>query len=135
VTEVQRLGSEQPPWLARLDADVFGQAWGPSAAHEEAWGIPEAAFARWALIPAAGEAELLRIAVAEEARGQGLGRLLLEACQADLAAQGLTHLFLEVRASNTYARRLYRQCGWEICGERPRYYPDGEDAVLYQRLG
>ena len=86
-------------------------------------------------MPAAREAELLRIAVAPEARGRGLGRALLEACQRELAEEGLAQLFLEVRPTNLAAIRLYERCGWEPCGRRPRYYSDGEDALLFQRVG
>ena len=96
---------------------------------------PELAFARWSRVPAAREAELLRIAVAPEARGRGLGRALLEACQRELAEEGLAQLFLEVRPTNLAAIRLYERCGWEPCGRRPRYYSDGEDALLFQRVG
>ena len=126
-------GLPLPGWVIQLDRQVFGVAWKALAPHEALWLLPKVAFARWSCVPAAGEAELLRIAVAPEARGQGLGRQLLEACQAALAAEGMSRLFLEVRASNTYARQLYRQCGWRPCGERPGYYADGEDAVLFQR--
>jgi ribosomal-protein-alanine N-acetyltransferase len=96
------------------------------------WLIPEVAFARWAVIPAAGEAELLRIAVDPAHRGEGLGRRLLEACQGALAGEGVERLFLEVRVSNHAAIQLYRACGWKPCGLRTAYYPDGEDAALYQ---
>jgi len=135
--EVLRLpeGEPLPDWVAQLDRLAFGDAWTGLAPHEALWGIPESAFARWSRVPAAGEAELLRIAVAPEARGRGLGRQLLEACQRDLAAEGLGLLFLEVRPTNTPAIRLYEACGWEPCGRRLRYYSDGEDALLYQRLG
>jgi ribosomal protein S18 acetylase RimI-like enzyme len=134
--EVQRLPEEAPlpEWVAQLDRLAFGAPWNRLAPHEALWVVPELAFARWARVPAAGEAELLRIAVAPEARGQGLGRVLLEACQRDLAAEGLVHLFLEVRPSNHSALRLYEACGWESCGRRHRYYTDGEDALLFQRL-
>lgn len=132
---VRRLaeGAPLPDWVARLDRTAFGDAWHSLAPHEALWVIPDLAFARWSRVPAAGEAELLRIAVSPEARGQGLGRSLLEACQRDLAGEGLVRLFLEVRPSNAAAIGLYRACGWEPCGRRPRYYADGEDAVLYQR--
>jgi ribosomal-protein-alanine N-acetyltransferase len=132
---IQRLAGNGalPDWVARLDRTAFGSAWKAPAAHEALWVLPEVAFARWACIPAAAEAELLRIAVDPAHRGQGQGRLLLEACQRDLAAEGLVHLFLEVRPSNAGAVRLYEACGWEPCGRRPRYYTDGEDAALYQR--
>jgi len=134
-SRVRRLeGASLPDWVARLDRTAFGSAWKAPAAHEALWVVPEVAFARWSRVPAAGEAELLRIAVDPAHRGEGLGRALLEACQRDLAAEGLARLFLEVRVSNAAAIRLYRACGWEPCGLRPRYYTDGEDAALYQRM-
>ena len=134
---VRRLeaGAALPDWVVRLDRTAFGAAWKAPAAHEVLWVIPGLAFARWACVPAAGEAELLRMAVDPAHRGGGLGRLLLEACQRELAEEGLVNLFLEVRASNTAAIALYRACGWKACGLRPRYYPDGEDAALYRHSG
>jgi ribosomal protein S18 acetylase RimI-like enzyme len=128
-------GVPLPDWVSALDRTAFGDAWHGLAPHEALWVIPGQAFARWSRVPAAGEAELLRIAVSPEARGRGLGRILLEACQRDLAGEGLGRLFLEVRPSNAAAIGLYRACGWTPCGRRPRYYADGEDAVLYQRQG
>ncbi len=134
--EVRRLapGERLPDWVARLDRTAFGSAWKAPAAHEALWVVPEVAFARWSRVPAAGEAELLRIAVDPAHRGRGLGRRLLEACQRELAEEGLVHLFLEVRVSNAAAIQLYRACGWTPCGRRPGYYADGEDAALFQRV-
>lgn len=125
-------GEALPDWVIHLDRKVFGEAWQTLAPHEELWLVEELAFARWSAVPAAGEAELLRIAVAPRARGRGLGQALLAACQEVLAAEGMPRLFLEVRAANAAAIGLYRACGWKPCGRRPGYYPDGEDAVLYQ---
>lgn len=135
--DVQRLAADAPlpDWVTRLDRTAFGSAWKAPAEHEALWLVPQVAFARWARIPAAGEAELLRIAVDPAHRGHGLGRILLEACQRDLEAEGLVHLYLEVRVSNAAAIRLYGACGWERCGLRPGYYQDGEDAALFQRSG
>jgi ribosomal-protein-alanine N-acetyltransferase len=131
---VKRLQSGEaiPAWVSRLDRTAFGAVWKHPAEHEVLWLLPEVAFARWACVPAAGEAELLRIAVDPAHRGQGLGRTLLEACQLDLAAAGMVDLFLEVRAANAAAIQLYRSCGWQRCGLRPGYYPDGEDALLFR---
>lgn len=123
-----------PDWVVRLDRTAFGAAWEAPAGNEVLWLLPEVAFARWTRIPAAGEAELLRMAVDPAHRGQGWGRTLLEACQRELEAAGLTHLFLEVRVSNAAAIRLYGACGWRRCGLRPAYYPDGEDAALFQHV-
>lgn len=125
-------GEALPEWVARLDRTAFGAAWKRPAEHEGLWLVPERAFARWACVPAAGEAELLRMAVDPAHRGQGLGRRLLEACEGELAAAGMVSLFLEVRATNAAAIQLYRSCGWRRCGLRAGYYPDGEDALLFR---
>jgi len=125
-------GEALPHWVTRLDRTAFGAAWKSPATHEALWLLPEVAFARWACIPAVGEAELLRIAVDPAHQGGGLGQRLLAACQEALAAEGMAELHLEVRASNQPAIRLYRACGWERCGLRAGYYPDGEDAALFR---
>ncbi len=131
---VRRLegGEPLPEWVARLDRTAFGTAWKTPAEHEALWLLPEVAFARWACVPAAGEAELLRIAVDPAHRGDGVGRALLAHCQLELAAEGLELLYLEVRVSNAAAIQLYRACGWKPCGLRSGYYPDGEDALLFR---
>lgn len=86
------------------------------------------------LMPLPGEAELLNITVAPEARGRGLGRLLLAQVCAGAQARGAERLFLEVRASNTPARSLYMHDGFAELGLRRAYYalPEGgrEDAIL-----
>ncbi|HXF95509.1 MAG TPA: GNAT family N-acetyltransferase, partial [Gemmatimonadales bacterium] len=50
---------------------------------------------------------------------------------ARLAREGASAVYLEVRESNTVARRLYRRLGFEEVGRRARYYrrPE-EDAVV-----
>ena len=86
------------------------------------------------LMPLPGEAELLNITVAPEARRSGLGRQLLDQVCKDAQAQGAERLFLEVRASNTPARTLYTRNGFAEIGLRRAYYalPEGgrEDAIL-----
>lgn len=126
-------GSALPGWIERLETAVFGDSWGALPDHERLWAAPELGFARWSWVPAAGEAELLRIAVDPAARRQGLARSLLRASEADLRSAGIHRLFLEVRASNLAAQALYEAEGWRRGGLRPRYYRDGEDAVLYSK--
>jgi ribosomal protein S18 acetylase RimI-like enzyme len=131
-----RLVGPLPAWLRALDEAAFGQAWGEPEPHEATWVMEGVAFARWSLVDAAKEAELLRIAVDPARRGAGLARALLEACETELAATGIRDLHLEVRRSNAAARALYAGSGWRESGQRKGYYRDGEDAVLYaKRLG
>ncbi len=124
-------GSALPSWVEALEREAFGEAWGPLDDLEQMWALGDLGHARWQVIPAAGEAELLRIAVGPEARGQGLGRRLLQVSTEALAALGISELHLEVRISNAAARRLYEREGWQLQGTRKGYYRDGEDAAVY----
>lgn len=86
---------------------------------------------------AADEAEVLSIVVAGARRRSGLGQALLAAHLAQLAARGVTRLFLEVEESNAPAIALYRRFGFATVGRREGYYPkpDGSRvAALVLRL-
>jgi ribosomal-protein-alanine N-acetyltransferase len=86
----------------------------------------------------ADEAELLTLAVAPQARRQGIGARLVAAFAAQATRRGAETAFLEVAASNAAAQALYARTGWTLAGRRKRYYhaPDGtaEDALVL-RLG
>ena len=127
-------GSSLPAWLEALEKAAFGSAWGALEDHEQIWLIEGKAYARWSLVAPIGEAELLRIAVAPEARSQGLGRNLLRGSLEALRTLGVTHCRLEVRFSNAPARSLYESEGWQFQGIRKGYYRDGEDAALYGKI-
>ncbi len=79
------------------------------------------------------DAHITSLAVAGEARRRGHGRRLVTALMALAGSLGAEAVTLEVRASNGAARALYGGCGFEEVGERRRYYPDGEDAVIMTR--
>ena len=79
-------------------------------------------------------AEIMHVAVAAEARGQGLGRALMQDAFVGAKARGCMLMSLEVRASNSQAIGLYTGLGFARIGVRPRYYSDnGEDAAVMQR--
>lgn len=84
------------------------------------------------------EAHLLNISVVQEQSGKGLGRIFLDALCDEVRERGVSQMFLEVRPSNEFARRLYTAYGFMPIGRRKRYYPaaDGgrEDAIV-MRLG
>lgn len=85
----------------------------------------------------AGEAELLTLAVAPEARRAGAGRRLLAAFLTEAAARAAATAFLEVAEDNAAAIALYTAGGFAVTGRRPRYYrrPDGTplDALVMAR--
>ena len=80
------------------------------------------------------EVHLLNITVAPELQGQGWGRLMLDALATWSRGQGAQWLWLEVRASNERAQRLYAHYGYRRVGQRKAYYPAAqgrrEDAIV-----
>ncbi len=85
---------------------------------------------------AAGEEELLLIAVMPGYRGRGVGRRLVERLFAEARSRGVERMFLEMRDGNP-AARLYEQCGFLPVGRRKNYYRAAKqgpiDAVTYAR--
>lgn len=69
-----------------------------------------------------GEAELARLAVAEKARRQGVGRALVERCAVEARGLGAEAIALWSRPYQTDAHRLYASLGYRRVPER-----DGED--------
>ncbi|AGO16890.1 ribosomal-protein-alanine N-acetyltransferase [Glaesserella parasuis ZJ0906] len=80
------------------------------------------------------EVTLFNIAVDPAYQGKGYGKQLLQALIAQLQQKQITTLWLEVRASNTTAQKLYFSLGFNEVTVRKNYYPtqDGgrENAVV-----
>src|SRR5205807_1226153 len=77
------------------------------------------------------EAEILNLGVAANARRRGIGRALVAALNAQFHSAGVSSIFLEVRESNTVARRLYESFGFSAVGRRRDYYRRPvEDAIV-----
>lgn len=79
------------------------------------------------------EGEIATLAVAQNARGHGLGVQLLRTLCDWSAARGAVRVFLEVRESNVAAQRIYGRLGFVVVGKRKNYYADGETALLMKR--
>lgn len=105
--------------LRRGDADVVvAEADGELIGYAAAWFV-------------ADQAELGNIAVAESWRRRGVGARLVETVLERAGERGMREVFLEVRPSNTAARRLYEQFGFREVSRRRNYYAEPrEDAVV-----
>jgi len=80
------------------------------------------------------QAELGDIAVSQDWRGRGVGRMLLEAVLERVQEHRVRELFLEVRPSNLGARALYERYGFIEIGRRRDYYSrPREDALVLRR--
>lgn len=85
---------------------------------------------------AAGEGEILTIAVARSHRRQGLGWRLMDAVLRALHGERAEALFLEVDETNAPAIALYRRFGFAEVGRRANYYrsPEhGQSGALVMR--
>ena len=82
---------------------------------------------------AAGEAEILSIAIAPRQRGRRLARPLLDLHLRRLAGLGTRAVFLEVDEKNAPARALYRRAGFYDVGRRKSYYQTGASALVLRR--
>jgi ribosomal protein S18 acetylase RimI-like enzyme len=71
------------------------------------------------------------LGVHPDLRRRGIGRQLLEACERELA---MPRIRLTLRRSNTSARRLYEEAGFVEIDVWSRYYLDGEDGVVMEKI-
>lgn len=77
------------------------------------------------------EIQLINLAVHPEKRRSRLGQFLLTKMIEKGASMGASHVWLEVRPSNSGARNLYKKMGFIDAGTRPNYYSEtGEDAII-----
>ena len=86
------------------------------------------------LLAGGGQADVVTLAVATARWGRGIGSQLLEELLAEAVRRGSREIFLEVRADNARAQRLYQWWGFTQVGIRRGYYqPSGTDAIVMQR--
>ena len=82
-----------------------------------------------------GEGDVTNVAVLPEYRRMGVGSSLVAEMVKTAENLKLELLTLEVRKSNIAAQKLYEKFGFEILGERKRYYSDnGENAYIMTKI-
>lgn len=97
-------------WVAEMDGPVVGM------------------IVLWIIVD---EAHIASLATHPEFRGLGIAKQLLVVALDNAYSEGARTAFLEVRAGNETARRMYQKFGFEEVGRRQRYYKDNnEDAIL-----
>jgi ribosomal-protein-alanine N-acetyltransferase len=119
--------------MAALHAISFRRGW--SDGEIEALLVDESVLAHRAMLGrtlvgfilsrrAAGEAEILSVAVTPSSRGRGLGAAMLQLHLRQLAGLGVQAVFLEVDEDNASACRLYSSAGFHEVARREGYYCD-----------
>jgi N6-L-threonylcarbamoyladenine synthase len=85
--------------------------------------------------PIIHQSDIQTIAVSPSLRGKGLGRDLMKHLLAEAVRANCPEVFLEVRADNSVAHKLYETLGFEQIDIRKRYYqPDDVDAIVMRAI-
>jgi len=138
---IRRACSDDFDALYALNCTSFAEAWSEDGIR----GVLSGGFDVWLAVQndhlcgylfscdVVDEIHIMQIAVAESWRKQGVAVRLSQALLQD--KQTMACALLELRASNTAARALYKHLGFEVYGQRKHYYAasDGmaaEDAIL-----
>lgn len=126
VDEIER-HSFKHPWPASVFAEELTRTWARVDVIRLAGRV--VGFVDYWLVH--DEVHLLAIAIHPDARRRGIGKRLLDHLIALARGRGAALITLEVRRSNAPAITMYQRAGFEVVGERPRYYAeDGEDALV-----
>ncbi|MEA1961315.1 MAG: ribosomal protein S18-alanine N-acetyltransferase [Bacillota bacterium] len=81
------------------------------------------------------EAHITNVAVGTAYRGKGMGKTLMLAAEEIARDKKALRILLEVRPSNTVARKMYTELGYMETGLRKQYYSDNqEDAIIMTRF-
>lgn len=129
--------------VAALEQACFDDPWGADSVAGEITGggrivrVAEttSGILGWSSTSVVAEtADLLRVAVEPSARGRGLGRVLVDDVLRHAGDAGAERVLLEVAEPNTPARALYAATGFREIHRRRRYYADGADALVLERV-
>ena len=137
---VREMTMEDGAAVAELEHQTFSDAWSEKSVLETLDQpnticlIAEKAgrMAGYILVyTAADEAEIARIAVAEELKRQGVASSLMKELLLKCREQGIEKVLLDVRESNAAARAFYGKTGFREDGIRQHFYEDPqEDGIL-----
>jgi ribosomal-protein-alanine N-acetyltransferase len=137
---IVRAGPAHPLVMAAIHGACFppGEAWDAAVIAAElgmpgVYGFVSEAGGMILARTVADEAEILTLAVHPDARGKGLGRLLVSEAAEHALNAGAARMYLEVSERNAAARALYSRAGFVQIGLRRGYYPDGSAALVLSR--
>jgi ribosomal protein S18 acetylase RimI-like enzyme len=76
---------------------------------------------------------LYSIATDPVAQGRGVGRLLLQTCEAAAVQRACREVSREVRVTNLPAITFYKRHGYRVVAALPGFYEDGTDAIRMRK--
>ena len=138
--KVRAMIVEDCPHVAELEKMIFSQPWSEQG-FRDALNMEQNIFlvaeeeeticGYIGMYQSLDEGEITNVAVSPEKRNAGVGRMLMQAAMEQAKRQGITRIVLEVRVSNASAIHLYEKCGFVNCGIRKGFYDfPKEDAYI-----
>lgn len=110
-------------WIAQLSSKVIGQV----MVQLNTYGKKELADGKI-------RAYVHSFRVRQDYRGAGLGTLLMNTVEADLARRGYKEITLNVSRQNETALKLYQNLGYKIIGEDPGVWSYHDENSVLQRV-
>ncbi|MGO9376926.1 MAG: ribosomal protein S18-alanine N-acetyltransferase [Dissulfurispiraceae bacterium] len=143
VIALRDMNPDDVPAVAAIERASFSMPWTENSIYSEVYG-------RYSIMRVAvldkrivgyviakliiDEGHLLDLAVHPEFRMRGIARLLMQDVLRGVRFNGGRAFFLEVRASNCAALKLYADLGFNVIGTRKNYYKNPmEDAFIMMR--
>lgn len=137
---VRAMRSGDVPAVAELEAQIFSQPWSAQG-FWDALALPDTVFlvaeeehrilGYIGMYLSIDEGEITKVAVAPDARRQGVGQELLLQIKREAKQRAVGRLVLEVRTSNEGAIALYEKNGFSVAGVRKGFYEHPkEDAYI-----
>ena len=141
--EIVEMNCSHVPAVAAIEKECFSDPWSENSIASEL----KNGLALWLVAvnddtvvgyigsqTAAGETDVMNIAVHPDWRRRGIAQSLIECLVVELKNRGSEALMLEVRASNGPAISLYEKLGFRQVGRRPNYYRNPkEDALILRK--
>lgn len=138
-TEIHKLNESFLNEIDLIEKDSFKEPWSKEAYEKEILNplanyrvitIDDKVVAYGGFWKILDEADINNIAVKKEFRGEGFGKMLMNALIEDAKSQNIKAMTLEVRVTNESAIALYKKLGFKEAGIRKNYYSDKEDALI-----
>jgi ribosomal-protein-alanine N-acetyltransferase len=137
---IRRMEEEDVPAVAAIERNSFSLPWSDTSFLNEIrkeHGISRVAVVGDTVVgyvsaeSVLDEGHILNLGVHPEYKKRGIATALVENILEELKVRACRFLYLEVRASNFVAKRLYQGFGFSVVGRRKNYYvAPNEDAVI-----
>ncbi len=128
VIEIENMSFEDP-YPPQLLLDIYNLGAGFLVAQEDNMVVGYIIF--W--IKFEDEGHIISLAVDKKYRRQKIGTRLVNTAIDIFRMYGIKNIKLEVRAKNRGAIRFYKTLGFEEERKIPRYYENGDDAVVMKK--